>query len=64
MADLEQNVLKYEKFGDTDSGGDDSDYSNENKKEEKKEQKEIKSGNQTVTKRKINANILPLKKKR
>lgn len=33
MADLEQNVLKYEKFGDTDSGGDDSDYSNENKKE-------------------------------
>ena len=36
VSDLEQNILKYEKFGDDDSGGDDSDYSNENKKEEKK----------------------------
>ena len=32
ISDLEQNILKYEKFGDDDSGGDDSDYSNENKK--------------------------------
>lgn len=31
MSDLEQNLLKYEKFGDDDSGGDDSDYSNEDK---------------------------------
>ena len=28
---MEQNLLKYEKFGDDDSGGDDSDYSNEDK---------------------------------
>mgnify|MGYP001411201045 CR=1 FL=1 len=27
MYDLEQNILKYEKFGNDDSGGDDSDYS-------------------------------------
>lgn len=30
--DLEQNLLKYERFGDDDSGGADSDYSNENNK--------------------------------
>lgn len=27
MSDLDQNLLKYEKFGNDDSGGDDSDYS-------------------------------------
>lgn len=28
ISDLDQNVLKYEKFDDGDSGGDDSDYEN------------------------------------
>lgn len=67
--DLEQNLLKYEKFGDDDSGGDDSDYSNEDKVKPAKDKDETKgekdpSKNQIIIKKKIPANILPAKKKK
>ena len=36
LVDLEQNTLKLDKFDDGNSGGDDSDYSNEEKAPNKK----------------------------
>lgn len=65
-SDLEQNLLKFEKFAEDDSDGDDSDFSNEdkNKGEAVKTEKEVGSKNQIVIKKKINSKILPDKKKK
>lgn len=70
--DLDQNLLKYEKFGDDDSGGDDSDYSNQNNNKEAKEKGEKgekgdkdrdNSKNNIMIKKKMNPTIIPKKKK-
>lgn len=66
LSDLEQNLLKYEKFGDDDSGGDDSDYSNENTNKDGKDKEKDKdtSKNQILIKKKVNPSVVPAKKKK
>ena len=71
--DLEQNTLKMNKFDNADSGGDDSDYSNDDKVPKKdgnpniiqgNNQKEESKNNQILIKKKVNAQSLPAKKKK
>ena len=68
-SDLQQNLLKFEKFAEDDSDGDDSDFSNEDKTtnkaaDQKQNDKESASKNQIVIKKKVNSKILPEKKKK
>ena len=66
VSDLEQNLLKYEKFAEDDSDGDDSDFSNDdkNKGDQGKNDKESSSKNQIVIKKKVASKMLPDKKKK
>ena len=67
VSDLEQNILKYEKFAEDDSDGDDSDFSNDDKNKDVgrgTSDKESASKNQILIKKKVNSKMLPDKKKK
>lgn len=63
-SDLQQNLLRYEKLGDDDSGGDDSDYSNDETKVGNEKVEKEGSKNHIVIKKKVTSNVLPAKKKK
>ena len=61
ISDLDQNLLKYERFDDADSG---SDSDQDDKKEKPKEDGKPQSQNKMIIKTKTNPTNLSLKKKK
>ncbi len=65
LSDLEQNILKYEKYDDADSGsGSDEDDKKETKPQGKEETKPSQSQNKVIIKTKTTQQNLSLKKKK